>query len=102
MSVVFLVVGFWYFGFVTRGCTKIEAQRMGAMMVLIFAALVFYTLYEQTYGSWVTFTDRLLTKARGPVAGGPRRHAVALVDRRAAAGAHRLHGRLDVFRTRSV
>ncbi len=35
---------------------------MGAMMVLIFAALVFYTLYEQTYGSWVTFTDRLLGK----------------------------------------
>ncbi|WP_460758711.1 peptide MFS transporter [Lysobacter fragariae] len=62
MSAVFLLVGFWYVGFVTRGCTKVEAQRMGAMMVLIFAALVFYTLYEQTYGSWVTFTDRLLTK----------------------------------------
>lgn len=62
MSAVFLVVGFWYVGFVTRQCTKVEAQRMGAMMALIFAALVFYTLYEQTYGSWVTFTDRLLTK----------------------------------------
>ena len=62
MSVVFLVVGFWYAGFVTRGCTKVEAQRMGAMMVMIFAALIFYTLYEQTYGSWVTFTDRLLGK----------------------------------------
>ena len=62
MSVVFLVVGFWYAGFVTRGCTKVEAQRMGAMMVLIFAALVFYTLYEQTYGSWVTFNDRLMGK----------------------------------------
>jgi len=24
--------------------------------------LVFFTLYEQTYGSWVMFTDRLLTK----------------------------------------
>jgi POT family proton-dependent oligopeptide transporter len=24
--------------------------------------LVFFTLYEQTYGSWVAFTDRLLTK----------------------------------------
>jgi len=24
--------------------------------------LVFFTLYEQTYGSWVTFTDRMLTK----------------------------------------
>ncbi len=31
-------------------------------MVLIFMALVFFTLYEQTYGSWVTFTDRLLSK----------------------------------------
>jgi proton-dependent oligopeptide transporter, POT family len=29
---------------------------------LIFMALVYFTLYEQTYGSWVTFTDRLLTK----------------------------------------
>ncbi|MFC5569637.1 peptide MFS transporter [Lysobacter yangpyeongensis] len=66
MSVVFLVFGFWYVGFVTRGCSRIEAQRMGAMMVLIFAALVFYTLYEQTYGSWVTFTDRLLTKDVAP------------------------------------
>jgi len=62
MSVVFLVVGFWYAGFVTRGCTRVEAQRMGAMMALIFAALVFYTLYEQTYGSWVTFNDRLMGK----------------------------------------
>jgi len=66
MSVVFLAVGFWYVGFITRGCSKVEAQRMGAMMVLIFAALVFYTLYEQTYGSWVTFTDRLLTKDVAP------------------------------------
>ena len=31
-------------------------------MVLIFMALVFFTMYEQSYGSWVTFTDRLLTK----------------------------------------
>ena len=35
---------------------------MGVTMALIFAALVFYTLYEQTYGSWVTFTERMLTK----------------------------------------
>ena len=62
MSAVFLLVGFWYIGFVTRHCSRVEAQRMGAMMALIFAALVFYTLYEQTYGSWVTFTDRMLTK----------------------------------------
>jgi POT family proton-dependent oligopeptide transporter len=35
---------------------------MTALMALIFMALVFFTLYEQTYGSWVTFTDRMLTK----------------------------------------
>lgn len=62
MSAVFLVVGFWYVGFVTRQCSRVEAQRMGSMMVMIFFALVFYTLYEQTYGSWVTFTDRMLSK----------------------------------------
>ena len=62
MSVVFLLVGFWYVGFVTRQCSRVEAQRMGVTMALIFAALVFYTLYEQTYGSWVTFTERMLTK----------------------------------------
>ena len=101
MSVVFLVVGFWYVGFVTRGCSKVEAQRMGAMMVLIFAALVFYTLYEQTYGSWVTFTDRLMGKDLVPVAGGARRHAVAVVDRRAADGAAGVHGGLVALRAES-
>jgi POT family proton-dependent oligopeptide transporter len=35
---------------------------MIVLMVLIFMALVFFTLYEQTYGSWVVFTDRLMTK----------------------------------------
>ena len=35
---------------------------MIALIVLIAMCLVFFTLYEQTYGSWVTFTDRMLTK----------------------------------------
>jgi proton-dependent oligopeptide transporter, POT family len=35
---------------------------MLALVALIMAVLVFFTLYEQTYGSWITFTDRLLTK----------------------------------------
>jgi POT family proton-dependent oligopeptide transporter len=39
---------------------------MLALMALIFMALVFFTLYEQTYGSWVTFTDRMLTKDIAP------------------------------------
>ena len=39
---------------------------MISLMTLIFMCLVFFTLYEQTYGSWVTFTDRLLTKDMFP------------------------------------
>jgi POT family proton-dependent oligopeptide transporter len=35
---------------------------MISLVLLIFGVLIFFTLYEQTYGSWVTFTDRLLTK----------------------------------------
>ncbi len=35
---------------------------MIALVLLIFGVLIFFTLYEQTYGSWVTFTDRLMTK----------------------------------------
>ncbi len=35
---------------------------MISLVMLILMVLVFFTLYEQTYGSWVAFTDRLLTK----------------------------------------
>ncbi len=52
----------WFTRFVLRECSKVERQQMIALMVLIFMALVFFTLYEQTYGSWVVFTDRMLTK----------------------------------------
>lgn len=62
MLVVLLAVLAWFFWFVTRHCTPVQRQQMLALMAMIFMALVFFTLYEQTYGSWVTFTDRLLTK----------------------------------------
>lgn len=52
----------WFFGFLARQCGKVERQQMLALVVLIFAVLIFFTLYEQTYGSWVTFNDRLMTK----------------------------------------
>jgi POT family proton-dependent oligopeptide transporter len=35
---------------------------MLALISMIAMCLVFFVLYEQTYGSWVTFTDRMLTK----------------------------------------
>ncbi len=62
MILVMVGVIVWFIWFVLSKCTKIEREQMIAMMTLIFMCLVFFTLYEQTYGSWVTFTDRLLTK----------------------------------------
>ncbi|WP_374248176.1 peptide MFS transporter [Thermomonas sp.] len=62
MVVVLGAVLVWFAWFTGTRCTPVQRQQMIAMMVLIFMALVFFTLYEQTYGSWVTFTDRLLTK----------------------------------------
>ena len=41
------------------GLLPVQRQQM---IVLIAMCLVFFTLYEQTYGSWVTFTDRMLTE----------------------------------------
>jgi len=52
----------WFAWFTGARCTPVQRQQMWALLALIFMALVFFTLYEQTYGSWVTFTDRLLTK----------------------------------------
>ncbi|MCB1627931.1 MAG: oligopeptide:H+ symporter [Xanthomonadales bacterium] len=62
MMVMLGAVLLWFMVFILRQCTPVERDRMLALMALIFWALVFFTLYEQTYGSWVTFTDRLLTK----------------------------------------
>jgi len=55
------VVG-WFTWFVLSKCTPVQRHQMISLMTLIFMCLVFFTLYEQTYGSWVTFTDRLMTK----------------------------------------
>ncbi|TCV94947.1 POT family proton-dependent oligopeptide transporter [Luteibacter rhizovicinus] len=62
MILVLAVVLSWFVWFVTTQCTRVQRQQMIALITMIFMALIFYTLYEQTYGSWVTFTDRLLTK----------------------------------------
>ncbi|MGO1069162.1 peptide MFS transporter [Lysobacter sp. CA199] len=62
MLATLLVFLIWFFGFIARQCTKEQREQMLALVVLIFAVLIFFTLYEQTYGSWVTFNDRLMTK----------------------------------------
>ena len=66
MLVVLIGVLTWFLWFILSQCDKVERDRMISLMALIFMCLVFFTLYEQTYGSWVTFTDRLLTKDMFP------------------------------------
>jgi POT family proton-dependent oligopeptide transporter len=62
MLVVLLAVLVWFGWFITTQCTPVQRHQMLALMAMILMCLVFFTLYEQTYGSWVTFNDRLLTK----------------------------------------
>jgi proton-dependent oligopeptide transporter, POT family len=65
LSLMLLALGVvlvWFFYFISAKCSKVEAIRMLTLMAIIFMCLLFYTLYEQTYGSWVAFTDRLMTK----------------------------------------
>jgi POT family proton-dependent oligopeptide transporter len=62
MILVMVAVLAWFFWFIATQCTPVQRQQMIALIVLIASCLVFFTLYEQTYGSWVTFTDRMLTK----------------------------------------
>ncbi len=52
----------WFFWFISARCTPVQRHQMLACLAMITMCLVFFILYEQTYGSWVTFTDRLLTK----------------------------------------
>jgi len=56
----------WFVWFLVRHCNKVEREQMIALLLTIMAVLVFFTLYEQSFGSWVTFTDRLLTKDMFP------------------------------------
>jgi proton-dependent oligopeptide transporter, POT family len=66
MILVMIGVLAWFMWFTLRKCSQVERHQMVSLMVLIAMCLVFFVLYEQTYGSWVTFTDRQLTKDIAP------------------------------------
>jgi len=66
MILVMIGVLIWFMWFILSKCTPVQRHQMISLMTLIFMCLVFFVLYEQTYGSWVTFTDRLLTKDIAP------------------------------------
>ena len=46
--------------FMFTQCSKVEREQMFAVLAFIGFCLVFFTLYEQTYGSWVLFSDRVM------------------------------------------
>lgn len=56
-----LLGGILWFMF-TR-CSKVEREQMFMVLAFIGFCLVFFTLYEQTYGSWVLFSDRAMNHA---------------------------------------
>jgi len=62
MHLIALALTVWFIWYLWKKCTAAERGQMLALVLLIFGVLIFFTLYEQTYGSWVTFTDRLMTK----------------------------------------
>ena len=62
MHLVAVAFAAWFIWFLVRHCTRVEREQMVSLLLMIVGVLVFFTLYEQTYGSWLTFTDRLLTK----------------------------------------
>lgn len=63
VAIVFLA---WLAWFLARHCNRVERQQMVSLLAMILGVLVFFTLYEQTYGSWLTFTDRLMSKDMFP------------------------------------
>lgn len=69
MHVIAIAFFAWFGWFLVR-CSRVQREQMISLLVLIIGVLIFFTLYEQTYGSWVTFTDRLLTKDLFPGIGG--------------------------------
>jgi len=62
MILVMVLVLAWFSWFIATKCTPVQRHQMLALISMIAMCLVFFVLYEQTYGSWVTFTDRMLTK----------------------------------------
>jgi len=66
MHVVAVLFFAWFAWYLVARCDRVQRQQMFALIVIILAVLVFFTLYEQTYGSWLTFTDRLMTKDMFP------------------------------------
>ncbi|MFZ9348125.1 MAG: peptide MFS transporter [Arenimonas sp.] len=65
-EVVAVVMGLglfvWFFKFLFSGITAAERGRMIVLMALIVISALFWGLYEQSYGSWVAFAERVMDR----------------------------------------
>ena len=52
----------WLAWYVYARCNRVQREQMFAVVLFTSFCLLFFALYEQTYGSWVLFTDRMLDK----------------------------------------
>ena len=52
----------WFSWYIFSRCSKVQREQMLTVAFFIASALLFFAMYEQTYGSWLVFTDRMLTK----------------------------------------
>jgi len=52
----------WFVRFTLRDCTAQERARMWVLMALIAVSVLFWGLYEQSYGTWNAFADRVMNR----------------------------------------
>jgi POT family proton-dependent oligopeptide transporter len=57
-----IVLAIWFVPFVLRKCTQVERDQMLVLMALTAVSIVFWGLYEQTYGTWNAFADRAMNR----------------------------------------
>lgn len=62
MHTIAIVLLGWITWFLVARCNSVQRQQMLVLLVLIFCCLIFFTLYEQTYGSWLLFSDRVMNR----------------------------------------
>ena len=75
MLVLGSIVSLGYIGwFMVAKCTKVERDRMLLALVLIFGAVVFFTLFEQAGSSLNLFADRNVQLTDRAASGTSPRH----------------------------
>ena len=52
----------WFLRFIASGISAAERGRMIVLMTLIGVSALFWGLYEQSYGTWVAFAERVMDR----------------------------------------